>query len=375
MYICLKYDVRNTKILSMGKKIVQFIRLNLKDSEFDNLLLLVRCFILSLILYGIVITTVIFIDRSPAYGVIGICCLLFLVLLFFMSYRADPRYIALVVVLAVDTYAFICGVSYGAAASFQQVMFMCLFILWYDITRSTPRKILWSVLTGVAICYIRAVEKTGTGMRFKLSPTYATLSYTNNIFCIIGLSMIAWFFCTQFADVERKLYLSNRELRKISHTDPLTKLMNRRFAEEEFKELEANYNKQENLISIAIGDIDFFKNVNDTYGHDAGDHVLSTLAAKFETFMKDYGFVVRWGGEEFLFVFENSNGDNAYIALEKLRSDIEQMTMTFKDQQLKVTMTFGVEEYGPLIGMDNTIKEADKKLYLGKSSGRNKVVY
>ncbi len=357
------------------KRIVALFKQGLKDSEFDNLLLLTRCFLLMMIPYSIFLGFIFFFDHAYPYSVLSFLSTVVFFSGFFASYKTDPRQIAFFIAIYVDVYAVICAVSFGAAASFQNLLLLSLFVFWYDISRSFPRKVIWSALSLIALCYIRAVEKTDSIYFFRRSVTYQTITYTNSVMLIVGLSVIAWFFYTQFAEAERQLFLSNRELRKISHTDPLTKLMNRRFAEEEFEILEANYAGKGDLISVAIGDIDFFKRVNDSYGHDAGDYVLVTLSAMFDKFMQDKGFVVRWGGEEFLFVFEHSNGDDAYVELENLRKQIEHAELSYKEQKIPITMTFGVEEYGSILGMDAAIKDADNKLYLGKSSGRNKVVY
>ncbi|MBO5551115.1 MAG: GGDEF domain-containing protein, partial [Lachnospiraceae bacterium] len=115
--------------------------------------------------------------------------------------------------------------------------------------------------------------------------------------------------------------------------------------------------------------------VNDTRGHDCGDYVLKTLASVFKDFMKDKGYVSRWGGEEFVFIFKDINGDDAYPMLEDLRRNIEKMELEFFSHKFNITMTFGVEEYSPMFGSEEAIKKADEKLYIGKESGRNKVVY
>ena len=126
---------------------------------------------------------------------------------------------------------------------------------------------------------------------------------------------------------------------------------------------------------VAIGDVDFFKKVNDNYGHDAGDYVLVTLSELFRNSLKGRGMVARWGGEEFLFTFEGMNVQQAYAALELLRFQIEKYNFQHKEQNIKVTMTFGIEEYSQIIGIESTISKADIKLYEGKNNGRNKVVY
>ena len=129
------------------------------------------------------------------------------------------------------------------------------------------------------------------------------------------------------------------------------------------------------MLTVAIGDIDFFKHINDTYGHDAGDYVLETIAKIMNEFMESKGMVARWGGEEFLFSFENINGDYAFEEMSKLLHLIERYEFSFNGTPIKVTMTFGLEEYDDNLGVDKVISKADEKLYMGKEQGRNRVIY
>ncbi|MBR6256992.1 MAG: GGDEF domain-containing protein [Lachnospiraceae bacterium] len=359
----------------MIKSFAKLVKRGFGDGEFDNLILLLRCLLLMMAPYTLFLALLLTLDGEILFSAGAFLTLAFTIVAFVLTYRFPPASLLPVFGAYIDIFALTYAIHFGSEASFQLLIFINLFIIWYDISRSIFGKIFWSLVTGVAACYIHAVGSTVASQFFSEDLVYSLITYTNNIFCVIGLSLIAFFFCTQFADAERKLYLSNRELRKVSHTDPLTKLMNRRFAEEEFKEMEKNFGKNGNLITIALGDIDFFKKVNDTYGHDAGDLILSSLAAIFDGYMKEHGFVVRWGGEEFLFVFEHANGDEAYLVIDELRRHIEEGTYIYDNTPIKVTMTFGVEEYGPLTGMDAAIRDADRKLYLGKESGRNRVVF
>lgn len=173
---------------------------------------------------------------------------------------------------------------------------------------------------------------------------------------------------------EKKLIDQNDHVLKIASLDPLTKVFNRRAVNEHMSSYEKNYRSYSNGISVAIGDLDFFKKVNDTYGHEAGDEVLRVAAQIFSKHMSKYGLVARWGGEEFLFIFENMNGDSAAEALEKIRVELAGTDITYNDINIKVTMTFGLEEYDGR-NMENTVHKADEKLYIGKQNGRNRVVF
>ena len=161
--------------------------------------------------------------------------------------------------------------------------------------------------------------------------------------------------------MEQKLVRYNTKLQKLASVDALTGLWNRRSMWEYIRAVEYDYEVgNAGFVSIAIADIDFFKRINDTYGHDAGDEVLKAVAELFMDKMKTYGRVCRWGGQYFLFVFYGINGEAAYYVLQ---------------QEIRITMTFGLEEYDKNDGMEMAIRRADEKLYQGKETGRDKIVY
>lgn len=173
-------------------------------------------------------------------------------------------------------------------------------------------------------------------------------------------------------NMERKLTKYNEELEQIANTDTLTKLWNRMYLMHYMAE---KVDASNGFISIAIGDIDFFKKVNDTYGHECGDEVLRSLARIFVEQMDGHGVVARWGGEEFIFVYEDVNGDEAKIKLAELQMAVKKAVIKYEDIELKVTMTYGLVEYDSALSLDENIKKADDRLYIGKQTGRDKIVY
>lgn len=131
----------------------------------------------------------------------------------------------------------------------------------------------------------------------------------------------------------------------------------------------------EAICSICICDIDHFKKVNDTFGHDIGDQVLKAVASALSATVGDKGFVARWGGEEFFIAFPSLNGDEAKDILYSVQSAIRKTTVSTADQTVKVTLTYGLTEYDRDKPLNANIKDADSKLYLGKESGRNTVIF
>ena len=203
--------------------------------------------------------------------------------------------------------------------------------------------------------------------------------------CLYTLSLLLEYATVLFSGIyftkdafqmEARLQEYNRELRHAASTDPLTKVWNRFRMLEHVQKCLKKYKKGELLfMSVAIGDIDFFKHVNDTYGHECGDEVLKRLAGLFDEETHGIGAVARWGGEEFLFLFENSNGDEAWTALSKIQFRLNKMEIPYGGQTLHVTMTFGLSEYDFKRTLDENIRLADDKLYQGKEGGRNCIVY
>lgn len=159
-------------------------------------------------------------------------------------------------------------------------------------------------------------------------------------------------------------------LRRLIERDVLTGLFNRRCAEKKIDIIEESGIKY----CVSIGDIDHFKKFNDTFGHECGDVVLKEVAHILNNGMNGKGFAARWGGEEFLLVFEACEIDSAYAALMGIRETLHETDIEYQDNKHKVTMTFGVAQKQDGIRIDQLIRMADDKLYEGKEGGRDRVI-
>lgn len=196
-------------------------------------------------------------------------------------------------------------------------------------------------------------------------------------------SMFSFFMLTYFSILFKKiidnkqqmLNEQNQELRKIAGIDPLTGLMNRRSMYEQLHKSE-KLRSSGSIYSITICDIDNFKRVNDTYGHGCGDDVLKKVAEVISTAAEKSSSVCRWGGEEFLILFDDTETEKAAEITEFIRRNIEETNFSFESGAPDITMTFGVAgtECFPELGLDLLIAKADERLYNGKKSGKNCVV-
>ena len=200
-----------------------------------------------------------------------------------------------------------------------------------------------------------------------------TLQIVNTIFIFWCTSVTAYMFSKDSQVLEGKLVAYNNQLVNQANTDALTGLYNRRKAKDYMAGLIKS--NQHDSISIAIGDIDFFKKVNDNYGHDIGDVVLTQVAKTMKTTLGRRVFIARWGGEEFLIVFPSINGDESLILLDKLRNNIKALQFNSGDKNFSISMTFGLAEYDFHGDIEASLKEADEKLYMGKENGRDQVVF
>lgn len=253
------------------------------------------------------------------------------------------------------------------------------------IFAGTPRKqvleIIWSSVihyVTIAMCIIAAVA-------------VLSIRYSNTIVENLRTIMIFMKNASEgdiTASIDRKLLKRKDEIGEMGRasvilqeslierisTDSLTGLLNRRSAYINLEHEFASRKAEERDFSIAMGDIDYFKNFNDTHGHECGDVILKELSAVFQQFMKGRGFVARWGGEEFLFVFPHSSGGEAGDCLEALLERIQRGGFFYEDKNLRITMTFGVTQIDFAKTIDKNIKTADDKLYEGKQNGRSQVV-
>ena len=183
--------------------------------------------------------------------------------------------------------------------------------------------------------------------------------------CSIGIAMAQY----AFKQCYFQAYKANQKLTKMSFIDQLTGVYNRHIFDKIAPDGKIEgYNLIE-YISFIIIDIDFFKKINDTYGHDVGDEVLQRLASILKEFVSGSNYVVRWGGEEFIVMLRNHTENQAYNLAEQIRKHIESNNSNMKN----ITISLGVAKYNN-IDINSTIKSADIALYKAKTTGRNKVV-
>lgn len=207
-----------------------------------------------------------------------------------------------------------------------------------------------------------------TGYAAFSGPVYEIDNSIAGIFWITNSAIVLFFLIIYSGIMLKMVGESEKRLIVLAHTDRLTGLFNRHYMMSELTEA----TKADGDRFVAMADIDFFKRINDQYGHNAGDFVLRTISELMQQMCPD-GKVSRWGGEEFLILSSGSAKEGVKL-MEKIRTTIESHDFTFEGKKIPVTITAGVSDYVKGTSVDEWINEADENLYFGKRNGRNRVV-
>lgn len=329
-------------------------------------------------IYFLVLLLTVFVTENFAVFLCSIPCFLAYCLSFYASYRVEPRRLLWLNYGVITAFILAFVILFGWDCGVQHFIFVMVALVFVTGTGSMRRRALQTAF----LCLLRLLLY---GYTFLFQPVYELSASAGICFQIINsIAIFAALFsclavCTEDVLLMKQEFFNAQEkLKHFYDEDPLTGLLNRRSMMEYLTDLTINRQKEGKeppKLCIAVGDIDFFGRINDRNGHDCGDIILKQLAYRFIQFMDGKGRAARWGGEEFLLVFENVGGEDAYYFLTKLQQQIRGTEFAWKDDQIKLTMTYGLTEYNAEKSIDYCIVEAGKKMEMGKEVGRNTIIY
>jgi len=172
----------------------------------------------------------------------------------------------------------------------------------------------------------------------------------------------------------KKLEVEKQQFEALSTTDVLTGVMNRAGVQQFLQRLfESNFSR--NQMGVMLFDIDYFKKINDSQGHDAGDIVLTEIAKIINEQVRHTDIFGRWGGEEFILICSQISEERLITLADKLRETIELHSFVIDSQSIKVTVSIGATKVNATETFETVFKRADKALYTAKNSGRNQVQF
>ncbi|GAA0854672.1 sensor domain-containing diguanylate cyclase [Aliiglaciecola litoralis] len=203
---------------------------------------------------------------------------------------------------------------------------------------------------------------------YLLTPLQARQTEISRSFIVSVVTLLVIIFALFFL-IYHLLYHFKKDMQKNFQTDPLTRLPNRNKVELRYAEM---LDKKQSVGLILI-DIDHFKTVNDTHGHNAGDQVLRQIAKLLQNQLRDGDVVGRWGGEEFVLLLPDTTADQAFEVAQKLRENLAKMTASTGSISLQVTASFGVSHTDTERALTDLLGYADDALYQAKRDGRNMV--
>jgi len=172
-----------------------------------------------------------------------------------------------------------------------------------------------------------------------------------------------------------EIQVLQNELRQQAIHDPLTGLYNRRYLKDALKRDIARAEREQQMVSIIIMDIDFFKSINDSYGHAAGDLLLQRFAELIKSLCRDADFVCRYGGEEFIVIMPGASLAISQGRAELIRTKFEALHVPYENHLLHATVSLGIATYPQhSLHSDDLLILADRALYHAKEEGRNRAV-
>ncbi|MBU0924371.1 diguanylate cyclase [bacterium] len=232
--------------------------------------------------------------------------------------------------------------------------------------------------------YIENIEISNS----KTNALYFITFFTSIVFIIIITFTISSIYARELnirklnKTLEKRVHKRTKELRdankrltEISTIDYLTNIPNRRYFFESGSKYFYLAKREESDLSIICIDIDHFKKINDTYGHNIGDEILKLIASTINTYVRKSDILARMGGEEFTILLNNMNEEKAFVFAEKIRTHIEKLTYENNDIKIKVTISLGISQMKKDDNkLDSIILRADKALYTAKELNRNNTV-
>lgn len=212
-----------------------------------------------------------------------------------------------------------------------------------------------------------------TAMPF-LSSMAGTMPFNPTYWIHVPVAMgVGTVIATMLHQEHIRTFIARQQVEHNALTDALTDLPNRRAMQIQLHTEWLRAKRSENYFALIMADLDHFKAVNDQYGHEVGDEVLTILANRFNATLRGADHVARWGGEEFLMLIPSTNQDNALIVAEKIRRAVAELPFATSAGELEITLSLGVALHRRRESIDEGINRADRALYQAKHEGRNRV--
>ena len=294
-------------------------------------------------------------------GIMSIFDILFYVMLFFINKTGRIRLSSILFAFKIISFSLISTILMGLNINAHWVLLLAMFMVALQLDFSKKQRIVIFIVLPVLMNVQLIVPEFFTPPFYIERSLFLSFFYANVVMIPFSAGILMAYFITDTTTE------SLAEYKQAANIDPLTKLNNRRYAESFFDKLDGK------SCFVGLMDIDSFKAVNDTYGHDIGDIVLVHVGEVLRQTTRQTDLVCRWGGEEFLVGFPECTPDDGLRILESIRKGVEDKIIDTEKGIIRVTLTLGGSIfYGGSI--KDTIEICDMLLYDGKKAGKNIVM-
>lgn len=305
--------------------------------------------------------------RVEALAVVNVASILSYVWVFVLAHQGNASRAWAVTVIEVLAHAIVAVMVIGWDSGFHLYILLVIPVGVVSAIRPLPLKMATVVAVAFTYMALDILTRHSSPPRELPMVVLDGLHYFNVLGAMLILVFLAGYYYYLNIQAEAALH-------KMASTDPLTGLRNRRAVHEVIRQEECRVRRTSEPLAFALCDIDHFKSVNDTHGHDAGDEVLKAVSKALSDSVREMDVVARWGGEEFLVVMPNTPVPGSELVAERLRNRVETLELHVNGKALRVSITMGVALLCDGETSEQAIARADRALYDGKHAGRNRVM-
>lgn len=313
-------------------------------------------------------------------AVTNVCCII-IELFLILFYKSIPKLLSLTILLTeLTVFCVIQAAATGIVCGMDYCVISCIPALFLFSSEKKHPVALKAYIYPFFLCaftyitYIKLAKISPSQLNLPAHRYYIICSEVFfTFFCLFTLLYGSLITDSEFRRLAKKREWFLKETDYIVKHDTLTGLMNRRRSHQIFNAL-SKAKKTDNIdYAIAIFDIDNFKKINDTWGHDAGDFILKSFTKSVWDQIKEPAKIGRWGGEEFIIIFPEIDEETVY-KLENIRLKAIQTPIEYNGQDIQVTATFGIASSRKYDSPEAVLAQADAMLLIGKQNGKNRIV-
>lgn len=302
-------------------------------------------------------------DMGPIHSKVNyIYSFLTILLIFFLRLSKKNYETTANFLLAISFFTFTSTLIFVPQDEFRMIWFYFLIFVAYILTNSTQ-----------GLFYTVASVGTILLAHFFAELQLSQVAINTAVLGLFAGSFLSLVYTAKIKDYENSLNRKNNSLNILASTDHLTGIMNRRMFSEIFKRYFQTAQKDDFSLTFLLLDLDYFKNINDNYGHQIGDIVLKRFAETIEKVLSKSDIFARIGGEEFAILISKTKGKDAYIFAESIRREIENILMECDGHKIVITTSIGMTQSSRSdSSLDDIFSRADTALYRAKNEGRNR---